>query len=49
MIGIKENEPNKIKQILRLYFANKAELKVKIQNLKDYGGNVESEVLIELN
>lgn len=49
LIGIKENEPNKIRQILRLHFANKAELKGKIQNLKVYGSNVESEVLIEIN
>ncbi len=49
IIGIKENEPNKIRQILRLHFANKAELQCKIQNLKDYGNGFESEVLIEIN
>lgn len=49
IIGIKENEPNKIRQILRLHFANKAELKGKFQFLNDYGSNVESEVLIEIN
>ena len=49
IVGIKENEPNKIRQILRLHFANKAEIQCKIQNLKDYGNGIESEVLIEIN
>ncbi|SHG07233.1 hypothetical protein SAMN05444274_1352 [Mariniphaga anaerophila] len=49
IVGIKENEPNKIRQILRLHFANKAEFQCKIQNLKDYGNGIESEVLIEIN
>jgi hypothetical protein len=49
IVGIKKNEPNKITQILRLHFANKAELQGKIQNLKDYGSSIESEILIEIN
>jgi len=45
-IGIKENEPNKIRQLLRLNFANKAHLRCEVSNIL---GNLESneiEILI---
>jgi hypothetical protein len=43
--GIKKNEPNKIRQILRLHFANKVNLRGKILNIK----NNEAEIIIERN
>lgn len=48
IIGIKENEPIKIKQILRLHFANKVEMQFKILSIYDNGNSIESKVLIEI-
>lgn len=48
IVGVKENEPNKIRQILRLHFANKVEMQSKILSIFDNGNSIESQVLIEI-
>ena len=47
-IAEKENEPVKIKQVLRAHFNNKAKLNCTIESFRDLGSLLEANILIKL-